>query len=235
MSQRSYRQGLLKREVWLFQKPYPGNTKWGSITVPLPPVWLVYQSVLQIKTKTVSIHTADSKPVKQEVNSTMIFPLKHSLLQYSKRSPFLPSSRTAVATMTLISPRRKSLMVFSSFWRSSPGCREMLKKLLWTKYTNVGDGQCLSSRVQRILKGRGSIIESCRLNEIIILQSRNNLRRNIVWVSFKFKPDLNSLYLVHLTVLKQEFQNLSRLLKTNIPSYCSVIWLRVSWIMKTLE
>jgi hypothetical protein len=30
---------------------------------------------LQIKTKIVSCHTADSKPVKQEVNSTMILPL----------------------------------------------------------------------------------------------------------------------------------------------------------------
>jgi len=29
---------------------------------------------LQIKTKIVSIHTADSKPVKQEVNGTMILP-----------------------------------------------------------------------------------------------------------------------------------------------------------------
>jgi hypothetical protein len=32
------------------------------------------QSVLQIKTKIVSCHTADSKPVKQEVNGTMILP-----------------------------------------------------------------------------------------------------------------------------------------------------------------
>jgi hypothetical protein len=31
--------------------------------------------VLQIKTKTVSIHTADSKPVKQEVNGIKILPL----------------------------------------------------------------------------------------------------------------------------------------------------------------
>jgi hypothetical protein len=31
-------------------------------------------SVLQIKTKIVSCHTADSKPVKQEVNCTMILP-----------------------------------------------------------------------------------------------------------------------------------------------------------------
>ncbi len=31
-------------------------------------------SVLQIKTKIVSCHTPDSKPVKQEVNSTVILP-----------------------------------------------------------------------------------------------------------------------------------------------------------------
>ncbi len=31
-------------------------------------------SVLRIKTKIVSCHTADSKPVKQEVNSTVILP-----------------------------------------------------------------------------------------------------------------------------------------------------------------
>ncbi len=30
---------------------------------------------MQFKTKIVSCHTADSKPVKQEVNSTMILPL----------------------------------------------------------------------------------------------------------------------------------------------------------------
>jgi hypothetical protein len=32
------------------------------------------ESVLQIKTKIVSCHAADSKPVKQEVNGTVIFP-----------------------------------------------------------------------------------------------------------------------------------------------------------------
>jgi hypothetical protein len=32
------------------------------------------KSVLQIKTKIVSCHTADSKPVKREVNSTLILP-----------------------------------------------------------------------------------------------------------------------------------------------------------------
>jgi len=53
-------QGLLKGEVSLYH--------W-------PPVWLVYiYSVLQIKTKIVSSHIADSKLVKREVNGTMILP-----------------------------------------------------------------------------------------------------------------------------------------------------------------
>jgi hypothetical protein len=53
----------------------PGNTKGGSITVPLTScVTGLDQSVLQIKRKIVSSHTPDSKPVKQEVNGTMIIP-----------------------------------------------------------------------------------------------------------------------------------------------------------------
>jgi hypothetical protein len=54
---------------------YPGNTKGGSITVLLTSclTGLDY-SVLQIKTKIVCSHTADSKPVKQEVNDTVILP-----------------------------------------------------------------------------------------------------------------------------------------------------------------
>ncbi len=52
-----------------------GNTKGGSITVPLTScLTSLDYSVLQIKTKNVSCHTADSKPVKQEVNSTDISP-----------------------------------------------------------------------------------------------------------------------------------------------------------------
>jgi len=52
-----------------------GNTKGGSITVPLTSCLTGSdESVLQIKTKLVSCHTADSKPVKQEVNSTVILP-----------------------------------------------------------------------------------------------------------------------------------------------------------------
>jgi hypothetical protein len=51
------------------------NTKGGSITVPLTSYltgldWFV----LQIKTNIVSCHTADSKPVKQEVSGTVILP-----------------------------------------------------------------------------------------------------------------------------------------------------------------
>ncbi len=44
----------------MLQLDKPGNTKGGSITVPL--------------TSSVSGHTADSKPVKQEVNGTVILP-----------------------------------------------------------------------------------------------------------------------------------------------------------------
>jgi hypothetical protein len=50
-----------------------GNTKGGSIIVPLTSclTGLDY-SVLEIKTKIFSCHTAVSKPVKQEVNGTVI-------------------------------------------------------------------------------------------------------------------------------------------------------------------
>ncbi len=52
-----------------------GNTKGGSIAVPLTSCLTgLDQSVLLIKTKIVSCHTADSKPVKQEVNGTVILP-----------------------------------------------------------------------------------------------------------------------------------------------------------------
>ncbi len=50
-----------------------GNTKRGSVTVPLTSCLIgLDESVLQMKTKIVSCHTADSKPVKQEVNGTVI-------------------------------------------------------------------------------------------------------------------------------------------------------------------
>jgi hypothetical protein len=51
------------------------NTKRGRITVTLTSSLTGLEwSVLQIKTTIVSCHTADSKPVKQEVNGTVILP-----------------------------------------------------------------------------------------------------------------------------------------------------------------
>jgi hypothetical protein len=53
----------------------PGNTKGGSITVPLTSCLTgLDESVLQIKTKIVSCHTDDSKQVKQEVNGAVRLP-----------------------------------------------------------------------------------------------------------------------------------------------------------------
>jgi hypothetical protein len=47
----------------------------GSVTVPLTSrLTGLDKPVLKIKTKIVSCHTADSKPVKQEINSTVILP-----------------------------------------------------------------------------------------------------------------------------------------------------------------
>ncbi len=53
----------------------PGNTKGGSITALLTSCLTGLDwSVLQIKTKIVRCHTADSKPVKLEVNGIVILP-----------------------------------------------------------------------------------------------------------------------------------------------------------------
>ncbi len=62
-----------KASSWCYLNIQPGNTKGGSFTVPLTSclTGLDY-SVLQIKTKIVSCHTADSKPVKQNLNGTVI-------------------------------------------------------------------------------------------------------------------------------------------------------------------
>jgi hypothetical protein len=51
-----------------------GNTKLGRISAQLTCLTGLDQSALQIKTKIVSCHTADSKPVKQKVNCTVILP-----------------------------------------------------------------------------------------------------------------------------------------------------------------
>ncbi len=63
--------------LWHLKRPTdkPGNTKGGSITVQLTScLTSLDQSVLQIKTKIVIHHTAISKPVKQEVNGTVMLP-----------------------------------------------------------------------------------------------------------------------------------------------------------------
>ncbi len=52
-----------------------GNTKGGSITVPLASsLTCLEYPVVQIKTEIVSCHTDDSKPGKQKVNGTVILP-----------------------------------------------------------------------------------------------------------------------------------------------------------------
>jgi hypothetical protein len=55
--------------------PAAGNTKGGSITVPLTSCLTGLEwSVLQIKTKIVDFHTTDYKLAKQEVDGTVILP-----------------------------------------------------------------------------------------------------------------------------------------------------------------
>jgi len=70
-----------------------GNTKEGSITVQLASC--LDKSVLKIKTKIINCHTADSKPVEQEVNSTVIlppllFPAFWMVLDFSGKARRLP-------------------------------------------------------------------------------------------------------------------------------------------------
>jgi hypothetical protein len=67
----------------------------GSITVQLTSCLTCLDlSVLQINTKIVSCHTTDSKPVKQEVNSTVIPPLvfpdiRYKIILFLATSPYL--------------------------------------------------------------------------------------------------------------------------------------------------
>jgi hypothetical protein len=74
---------MARLSIWhQFLKPFflviwvsAGNTKGGNITVQLTSCLTGLDwSVLQIKIKIVSSRTADSKPVKQEVNGTVILP-----------------------------------------------------------------------------------------------------------------------------------------------------------------
>jgi len=67
--------GNLTRKRQVVEWVSPGDTEGESISVQLTSclTGLDY-SVWKIKTKIFSCHTADSKPVKQEVNGTMILP-----------------------------------------------------------------------------------------------------------------------------------------------------------------
>ncbi len=66
---------LLTSPAGAYPNVAPGNTKGGSITIPLTSgLTGLGLSVLQIKTKIVSCHTADFKPVEQEVTGTLIHP-----------------------------------------------------------------------------------------------------------------------------------------------------------------
>ncbi len=72
-----FESGQLCSCPWLGQ----GILKGESITVRLTSCLTgLDESVLQIKTKIVSCHRADSKQVKQEVNSTVILPLEYSMV-----------------------------------------------------------------------------------------------------------------------------------------------------------
>ncbi len=66
---------LYFNNFYILQSAQSGNTKGGSITVLLISCLTGLDlSIFQIKTKIFICHTADSKPVKQEVNGTVILP-----------------------------------------------------------------------------------------------------------------------------------------------------------------
>jgi hypothetical protein len=88
---------------------FPGNTKGGSITAQLTPC-LDY-SVLQIKTKVASCNTADSKPVKHEVKSTVILPL----LVFPVLSIYL-FVRAEVSIQKLIKREQKKVKKYRQFF-----------------------------------------------------------------------------------------------------------------------
>jgi hypothetical protein len=82
----------------------PGNTKGGSITVPLTSCLTgMDKSVLQIKTKIVNYHTGDFKPVKTGSQ------------QYSDASPFsMHDLNKLQVIITQISPTLFCLLITST-------------------------------------------------------------------------------------------------------------------------
>ncbi len=85
----------------------PGNTKGVPLTSCLTGL---DQSVLQIKTKNVSCHTADSKPIKQEVNGTVILP--------PLVFPASTSAKTSWPSHTATSSKNRPKL--KTFWENSP-------------------------------------------------------------------------------------------------------------------
>jgi hypothetical protein len=74
-----------------------------------------------LQIKNVSSHTADSKPVKQEVNGTVILPpLVFLVLAYSASSSWM--RKKGFVTLTTGDKIMKLSFTFpSSFWQNSPG------------------------------------------------------------------------------------------------------------------
>jgi hypothetical protein len=93
---------------WLVYAVFlPGNTKGGSITVPLTSCLTGLDwTVLKIKTKIVSCHIANSKPVKQEVNGTAILPP----LVFPGSDYEVPTKK--ILTLDTITPQLKSHLRF---------------------------------------------------------------------------------------------------------------------------
>ncbi len=111
-----------------------GNTKGGSITVQLTSyLTCLDQSVLQIKTIIVNCHTADSKPVKQEVNSTVILP-----------SLVFPARQSIVITARNQTRRSLVSQIYTMTRRSFVNCtrkmtrRSFVKAVLCHKITYSG-------------------------------------------------------------------------------------------------
>ncbi len=73
--------------TWWVQWPAPGNTKWGCITVPLTSCLTGLElAVWQLTIFVFICKTDKSKPVKQEVNGTVILPpLSIPWIKYTKR------------------------------------------------------------------------------------------------------------------------------------------------------
>ncbi len=117
-------------------------TKGGTIIVPLTSCLTgLDQSVLQIKRKIVSCHTANSKPVKQEVNSTVILPplvfptLRHSLMFISKKRS-LALERSTLAKQGSEDSKEQTRQLFC------PGLSDK-KKLDYKKYGFLTYGICI--------------------------------------------------------------------------------------------